>query len=193
MLKLRLTVILFAAAAGLAGCQAPAPTTRTYSHVHLPEVSRDAAFAAAYTVMRERYPIASSNSESGEMTSAALESTEQAEGGRASDYVGASRRMRRVVTTRVTGTGASADAWCKIVVQRLDTASAQMFSSDLSINDTPTGTAADREGATTREQNEIWHTTHRDKTEERTVLEAIREAVRGENPDARTGGGEPSS
>jgi hypothetical protein len=180
-----LSLILPALVAGLTGCEAPAPTTRTFSHLTLPETSRAVAYEAALVVMRERYPIDSSDRENAEITSEAIESHERAASGRVGDVLGVPRRMRRVVSTRVTGTEHTAEVWCKIVVQRQDTDAAQMFASDRAMQDAPTLTAADRDGATTDEQNEVWQTTHRDKQEERTVLRSIEEMVVG----PRTPGG----
>jgi len=52
-----------------------------------------------------------------------------------------------------------------------------MFSNDLALNDAPTATAADRDAATTREQNEVWRVLRRDKLAERTVLQDIRKSL----------------
>ena len=159
------------------GCQAPAPTPRAFSHVRLPGVSRATAFDAMQAAMRERYQLATVDADAGVIRSTPTETRESNDQGRVGDFLGAKRRMRRVATSQVTGTDTSAEVWCKIVIQQQDTQAARLFDSDMRLNDAPTATAADRDAATTREQNEIWRTTSRDRRGERELLRAVEEIV----------------
>ncbi len=166
------TLLLVAAGSG---CNAPAPTARTYSYLRLPDTPQSAAFDAALAAMRERYRIDAYDREEGVITSLPEESREVLEQRRVGDMVGVPRRVRRIATTQVTGSDASAEVWCKVLIQRYEAQAAQLFRNDLQMEDAPTGTAADRGSATTQEQNEVWRTARRDKSAERSLLRAVEE------------------
>ncbi|MCB9865257.1 MAG: hypothetical protein H6816_01265 [Phycisphaerales bacterium] len=170
-------VAVLAASTVLAGCQASAPSTRNFSHLRLPDTTRAAAYDAAYAALAARYPIATSDRATGTITTEPVENRERTGGRQVGDLVGMTRRVRRVATVRVTDADNAAEIWCKVTLAQHDTDAARMFSNDLALNDAPTATAADRDAATTREQNEVWRVLRRDKLAERTVLQDIRKSL----------------
>lgn len=159
----------------LTGCSAPAPTTRNYNRLALPDTPRLLAFQAAERSMRERYRIASSDPTTGEIRAEPFESNEVGTQMRVSDIVGVRQRVRTSATARVTGDQRSSDVWCKVLVERLDTTARGMFLADKTMNDLPSSTPADRDGATTQEQNEFWRSMGRDKQQELAILESVAE------------------
>jgi len=164
-------------AALAAGCQAPAPTPLAFSHVRLAGVDHATAFDALHDAMRERFELASVDSAAGIIRGVPTESQETNNQGRVGDIVGFSRRVRRVATGQVTTDEGAAEVWCKIVMQQHDTQAARLFDNEMRLNDAPTTTAADRDAATTREQNEVWRTTSRDRQGERDLLRSVEERV----------------
>ena len=159
------------------GCNAPAPTARSFSYLRLPSASKAQAFDAASQAMRERFRITRSDPAAGVIISAPDETTEAVSSGRLGDAVGVPRRIRKIATTRVTGSDTSAAVWCKVVVQQYETDERHLFEQERSLDDLPTATAADRGGATTPEQNAIWRTRQRDKNTERAILRTIAEII----------------
>lgn len=179
-MKRLLLLCVFPALGVLAtGCAAPAPTPRAFSHTRLAGVSREAAFDALHATMRERYRLATVDEGAGIIRSEPTESRESNNQGRVGDFVGVPRRVRKVVTGQVTSESGASDVWCKIVVQQLDTQAALLFENEMRLNDAPTTTAADRDAATTREQNEVWRTANRDRRGERELLRAVEESATG--------------
>jgi len=175
------------------GCSDPAPTTRTFSHLHLPQTARDRAFDVAAVVMSDQYPVATSDRVSGIIRAQPIEVRDQDGPRRPGEVLGTGRRIRRVATAQVTGSDTEADIWCKVVVEQFAGDSVATLRNDLGYTDAPTATAADRDGATTTEQNEIWRTLHRDKQAERSVLRAIEATLGGHKPDAGAPPREPAS
>lgn len=170
------------AATLLLGCDAPQPTSQSFSYVRLASVSRADAFDAAARAMGERYHIARRDAAAGVITSVPEESDEVATQGRVGDVLGVPRRVRKVATARVTGSDAGAEVWCKVLIEQYDTEEQRMFAADRSMDDAPTSTAADRDGAATPEQNAVWRKTGRDKREERSILRSVSEFV-GRDPN----------
>ena len=181
---LSLTVVV----AVLAGCEAPAPTTRNFSHMRLNSTSRVDAFVAARQAMSERFRLAEIDPVRGLITSVPEETEEVGTAGQVGDVVGARRRVRKVARTHVSGSDTWAELWCKVTVERYETAERNMFISDQSGSDLPTETAAERGGATTAEQDAVWRTTHRDKVAERNILRAVREIVASRQETSATRG-----
>lgn len=165
------------AAAALAGCQGAAPTTRNFSHLRVPGTPKEAAYDAAYAALAARFPVATSDRVTGTITSEPVETYEPTAEGEAAPVAAGPRRLRRSAIVRVTDGDAAAEVWCKVLVERQDAEAAQMFRNDLGINDAPTGTAVDRDAATTPEQNEVWRVLRRDKLEERAVLRDVEAAL----------------
>jgi hypothetical protein len=165
-------IALFSAA--LVGCETAAPTTRSYSLLRLPEVSRAEAFDAAVLAMSERFHIEEADREAGIIRSVPQES-ESDTAGRAGDVVGMPRRVRTIATTHVSGNEQSSEVWCKVVVERSETSETLALSRELSADDAPTETPSQRDAAGTPEQNEVWRATGRDRRTERAVLAAIQE------------------
>ena len=167
-----------------AGCEAPAPTARSFNYLRLPSVSRADAFTAAVEALSERFRIARLDREAGVITSVPEERTEVVSRGRVGDLVGVLRRVRKVATIQVTGSDASAEVWCKVVVEVCETQEQRLFAQEHALDDLPTATAADRGGATTPEQNAFWRVIRRDKGTERALRRAINELL-NRRQDAR--------
>jgi hypothetical protein len=159
------------------GCQSAAPTTKNYSYLRMPSCSREAAFTAARQAMGERYRIARGDLGEGVITSVPEESDEPGSSGQVGDVVGAPRRLRTTAQTRVSGSGNSAEVWCKVLVERYETDERNLFVRDLAMADAPTHTPAERDAGATPEQNAVWRTDRRDKVAERDILRAVHEIV----------------
>ena len=100
------------------------------------------------------------------------------------DLIGVPRLVRKVATIQVTGSDASAEVWCKVVVEVCETQEQRLFAQEHALDDLPTATAADRGGATTPEQNAVWRVIRRDKGTERALRRAINELL-NRRQDAR--------
>jgi hypothetical protein len=175
-----LSIVLIAAA--IVGCESPSPTTQSYSLLRLQDVSRSAAFDAAVLAMGERFRLSENDRDQGLLRSEPQEA-DVAEGDvSVGGVVGVPRRVRKVATTMVSGSERSAEVWCKVVVERYDTTARSALSQELSSNDLPTATAAERDAPTTAQQNEVWRATGRDRKTERAVLAAIEELT-GRRPE----------
>lgn len=159
------------------GCANVAPSPLNYSHARFDGCSRAEAFDATRRALSERYRIARSDADTGTITAQPLEMQGPAPGSRLGDLVKTPRRTRIRARAVVTGTDQQAEVWCKVVVDRFDQAGSTLFQRDASRVDDPSGTPADRGGARTAEQNQVWRTVGRDKAQERSILSAVREIV----------------
>lgn len=168
-----LAIILFALT--VVGCESPGPSSKNFSYVRLPGVAKEAAFTAATKTMRETHDIARIDREQWMIQSVPEETEEEATTPRVGDLVGVPRNVRRVVTAYVTGTDKATEAWCKIVIERNESQEHYLFKNDMQQDDTATGTPADRDAATTVEQNSVWRMLRRDKRAERDFLNAVRD------------------
>ena len=135
-------ITLLAAGLILPGCSGQTPTARTFSHVHLDNVARDAAFDAVAVALRDRYPLASTDRASGMVRCEPVETPDDASPRRPGEVLGTGRHVRRVATAQVTGNDAACDVWCKIVVEQRDDAAALIYSTELGRSDAPTTTLA---------------------------------------------------
>jgi len=161
----------------IAACSAPAPTARTFNYLRLPTVSRADAFEAALQATSERFRVARLDREAGVIVSVPNEGTEVVHQGRVGDLLGVPRRVRSTATIQVTGSDSAAEVWCKIVVEVYETQEQRLYAQAHALDDLPTATPADRAGATTPEQNEVWRVVRRDKRAERNLRQAISEIV----------------
>jgi len=171
------TISLTVLVAVLAGCEAPAPTARNFSHVRLSSTSRTKAFEAARQAMSERFRLEEVDPARGVIVSVPEEMDELGTSGQVGDVVGARRRVRKVARTQVNGADTWAELWCKVTVERYETAERNMFLNDQNGSDLPTGTAAERGGATTAEQDAVWRTARRDKVTEHALLRSACEIL----------------
>lgn len=89
--------------------------------------------------------------------------------------VGSARReaVRTIARLRVTPTGAGSRVACQVVVQERSTQAHRLFRADRSRSDLPSETPIELEGATTEDQNTVWHTLRRDRLRERAILAEI--------------------
>ncbi len=161
------------------GCETSGPTTKTFSYVRLPGVDRTSAFSAAVDAMRENHDIATIDRDQWVLHSVPQETEEEAATPRVGDLVGIPRTVRRVVTAYVTGDDQNAEAWCRVAIERNESNEHNLFIHDMQQDDTATATPADREAATTTEQNSVWRTLRRDKRAERELLDKVREMTTG--------------
>ncbi len=89
--------------------------------------------------------------------------------------VGSSRRgaVRMIARVRITPSDAGSRVSCQVVVQERSTQAHRLFRAARSRSDLPSETPIELEGATTEDQNTVWHTFRRDRLRERTILEEI--------------------
>lgn len=178
--RLKMIVVILGAMIA-AGCETSGPTTKTFSHVRLPGTDRATAFSAAADAIRENHAISTIDRDQWMIHSVPEETEEEAATPRVGDLVGVARTVRRVVTAYVTGDDQNAEAWCRVAIERNESNEHNLFIHDMQSDDTATATPADREAATTTEQNSVWRTLRRDKRAERALLDKVKESVRPSN------------
>lgn len=176
--RFKMIVVIFGALLAT-GCETSGPTTKTFSYVRLPGIDRSSAFSAAADALRESHDIARVDRDQWMIHSVPEETEEEATTPRVGDLVGASRTVRRVVTAYVTGDDKNAEAWCRVAIERNESNEHNLFIHDMQRDDTATATPADREAATTTEQNSVWRVLRRDKRAERIMLDKVREMTTG--------------
>ncbi|MFH0979972.1 MAG: hypothetical protein V2A79_00350 [Planctomycetota bacterium] len=164
---------------GVAGCSAPQATALNYSVLRLADASQAAVFDAAAQALGEHFTIRRSDRVAGMLEAVPMEGVGKGSRGRLGDVVAVPRRERRVAEVRVESEGNLVKVFCKVLVQEYDTQAHQMFNREHALSDLPTDTPADRDAATTTEQNAVWRTQRRDKALEDRILRAVREQVAG--------------
>lgn len=164
----------------VAGCESTGPSSKNFSYVRLPGVDREVAFGAATQAMREDHTIARIDRDHWMIQSVPEETEEETTTPRVGDLVGVPRNVRRVATAYVTGTDEATEAWCKIVIERNESREHNLFKNDMQHDDTASATPADREAATTTEQNSVWRMIRRDKRAEREFLNTVRDMTAGQ-------------
>ena len=164
----------------LTGCEASAPTARTYSLQRLPDIPSVTVFRAAEKAVAERYRIDQDQTSRNEgvIISEPIESVEAVPSLRVGDVLGAKRRVRRFVEVRIVTAQDGTQVFCKVPIQVCETDERALYSRpQRGSTDYPSDTPADRDAATTPEQNTYWCTRNRDKVQEREILESIRELI----------------
>ncbi len=164
---------------GAAGCTEPKPTALNYNVIRLSPASRAAVFDAATQALREHFTIRRADRAAGILETVPIETVGTEPSGRLGDVVAVPRRERRTAEVRVEKTGAMVKVFCKVLVQECDTQAHQMFTREHALHDLPTDTPAERDGATTTEQNAVWRNKRRDRTLENQILRAIQDQVAG--------------
>lgn len=162
-------------AIAVTGCESTGPSSKNFSYVRLPGVDKESAFTAATKAMREGHDIARIDRDQWMIQSVPEETEEEATTPRVGDLVGVPRNVRRVATAYVTGTTGATEAWCKIVIERNESREHNLFKNDMQQDDTASATPAERDAATTTEQNSVWRMLRRDKRAEREFLNTVRE------------------
>ncbi len=176
--KIKMMIVVFGGLLAT-GCETSGPTTQTYSYVRLSGVDRASAFSAATEALRENCEIARIDRDEWTIHSVPEETEEEATTPRVGDLVGVPRTVRRVVTAYVTGDDQNSEAWCRVAIERNESNEHNLFINDMQRDDTATATPADREAATTTEQNSAWRTLRRDKRAERAMLNRMTELSSG--------------
>ncbi|MCK4658199.1 MAG: hypothetical protein KAV82_01640 [Phycisphaerae bacterium] len=166
-------------AMGAAGCSGSRPTALNYNVLRLSGASDAAVFDAAAQALREHFTIRHADRRTGVLEAVPVEMATTGGDGRLGDVVAAPRRERRTAEVRVESAGKLVKVFCKVLVQECDTQAHQMFNREHAISDLPTDTPADRDAATTTEQNTVWRTKRRDRELENQILRAVREQLAG--------------
>jgi len=174
------STFIVAAALLATGCESSGPTTQTFSYVRLAGIDRASAFSAATEAMRESHDLARIDRDQWTIQSVPEETEEEAATPRVGDLVGAARTVRRVVTAYVTGDNENSEAWCRVAIERNESNEHNLFIHDMQRDDTATFTPAERDAATTTEQNSVWRTLRRDKRAEREMLNKIQDMTAGQ-------------
>ena len=164
---------------GAVGCAGPKPTALNYNVLRLSGASEAAVFDAASRALGERFNLNRSDRTAGILEAAPKEGVGPGQSGRLGDVVAVPRRERRVAEMRVENEGGIVKVYCKVLVQEYDTQAHQMFTREHAIDDLPTDTPADRDAATTTDQNSVWRGKRRDGVMEREILQAVREQLAG--------------
>jgi hypothetical protein len=162
-----------------AGCPEERATPLTYNVLRLSGAPEEAVFDAATRVLAEHFSIARADRTAGLVEGVPEETVGSSRGGRLGDVVVGPRRERRVAEVRVEKAGGLVKVYCKVQVQEYDTQAHQMFDREHARDDLPGSTPADRDAATTTEQNAVWRNRQRDRDMESEILRAIREQLPG--------------
>lgn len=176
---LLMTVAVIAMASTI-GCQSPDAAMSGYAARHLASVETAQAFSAARHVLEgygfsvrradvERGWIATHPARLHELEAAAVR-----------DVFGREADERRVVTMRVLPEATGAAIFCKVEVQEPSSDEFRLYSDAHRTSDTLSDTPIDRDAATTDEQNTVWRTRRRDRDLERSLLDAVVQAVSGD-------------
>jgi len=172
------TTSLMALATVITGaCEEPRPTAGSYTPLRQRSVSPATAFAAAEQALGERFPIETRDPQSGLLTTAAVDSRAAQASRRFGDVLSTPRRVRKTARVRVEPAGDGVNIWCKVIVEENETGAHALFAQEHSLSDIPSDTPADRDGATTTEQNSVWRYKGRDRRLEREIRRAIQELL----------------
>jgi hypothetical protein len=150
-----------------------------YNVLRLSGASEAAVFDAAAQALGEHFTVRRYDRATGILEAVPKETVAAGHSGRLGDVVAVPRRERRVAEMRVESAGAVVKVFCKVLVQEYDTQAHQMFNREHTLDDLPTDTPAERDAATTTEQNAVWRTQRRDRGLETQILRAVREQLAG--------------
>lgn len=179
----------------LAGCDLPPPRagspTRTdggsFVGRQIPGTDVAAVRPIAEDVFRQHFRIDNENSDAHMLVSLPTEVTEGGSPQRVRDMIrDAHSRHRRLGELHLMQEGPNVVIRCRVQLQRLDTTERAAFQAQRG-DDRPNTTAIDREGGATPRTREEWVTIGRDRTTERTVLEAIQKRLGGGDAGTRPG------
>jgi hypothetical protein len=138
-----------------------------------------AVLDAAEGALAEHFPLARRDLGARRITTLATESAAPGGGERIGDVVGATRRERRRAEVVVEPASEGVKVFCKVLVQEYDTEAHQVFSRDHALDDRSRDTPAQRDAASTSEQNAVWRTKRRDKDLERRILRDVQSRLGG--------------
>ncbi|MCP4594762.1 MAG: hypothetical protein GY842_28860 [bacterium] len=169
------TLMLIAAA----GCAARQPTKLNYHVLQLSDAPTDAVFDATALALEEHFTISRRDFAAGVLQTAPVETVVDQPSGRLRDAVAAPRRERRLADVRVQDKDGMTQVSIRVIVQEYDTRAHRMFPLEHALHDLPTDTPAERDAATTKEQNSIWRTKGRDRQLEEVIRRAVLEQVPG--------------
>ncbi len=170
-----ITFVIMLLGATLAGCTSSGPNARTFAHLRLQNVSQEEAFDATARAIGERFQLDRLDRDEGSISTIPVTGTEVGNRNQVGDLIGIPRRVRTLATAVINTSQGTTNIWCKVLVQRNETHEQMIYSDDCAIDDVPRATAADRGGASTPEQNEVWRTIRRDKRIERAILQSVSE------------------
>ncbi|TWT46105.1 hypothetical protein RAS1_25520 [Phycisphaerae bacterium RAS1] len=175
----------------LAGCGTDATLEpEPYQTGLVESAGNDQVLAAAATILRREFGrLEQLDARAGRIVTAPAEFDTRNESGTARDFRGGSSRMRRVATLTLAPRAAGTLARLRIDIERQDTTRAtQQQTPTGRFDDYPSsGTAIERDAATSDRQNSVWTRVRRDRNLERELLsELLAEFAPPESP---AGGG----
>lgn len=176
-------LLMFAAVTTLAstiGCQSPDAAMSGYNARHLASVETAQVFTVTRHVLEGYgFAIRRADIDRGWMVTQPARAHEL-EAAAIRDILGREADERRVVTMRVLPESAGATVYCKVEVQQPYSDEFSLYSDAHKPSDTLSDTPIDRDAATTDEQNTVWRTRRRDRDLERSLLDAVVQAVSGD-------------
>jgi hypothetical protein len=156
------------------GCAAPGPSPSSFAVQRLPGADSTAAFEQAERALISLgHRIDQRDRARGIITTQPISGAARDEPRRRTVSLSGPRAARRVCEVLIAGDDGGVSVYCRVAVQELSTEAHRLSARDHGISDTPDHTPIDREGATTRDQNQVWRTIRRDRVMEREVLAAI--------------------
>lgn len=184
-----LVAVAFLALVCLPGCGTEASIEpEPYQSSVVESASNDEVLAAAAAILRREFGrLELIDSRAGRIVSAPAEFDTQRDSGTARDFRGGSSRMRRVATLTLVPRSGGTLARLRIDVERQDTTrAAQQQVPTGRLDDYPaSGTAIERDAATSDRQNTVWTRVRRDRRLERELLnELLTEFAPPESPAA---------
>jgi len=162
----------------LVGCASPGQQTLQFAVSRIAQGDQPATFAAAESVLTDMgYVIDVSDPATGRIRTQATAQDSRPPSAKKTVRISGEAYLRRVVRVRVAETEESVNVYCQVAIQELDTESHRIMQQQTLTADRAGETAIDRGAATTIEQNTVWRTIDRDRTQERKILNAIGERV----------------
>lgn len=158
----------------IGGCAVGHPSPASFSVRHFAAPAKIDPLDAAASIVRDfGYRVDMLDHQAGRLTTHPLESLPQDAPRRA----GSSDSNRRLVEIRIESKDDVMTIYCKVLLQQQTTEAHRLIALDQRGDDRPGRTPIEREAATDEEQNTVWDTVGRDKTQERAILSALSEQL----------------
>lgn len=169
-------VVCFVAAATV-GCQSPATGMSGYNVRRLADTETTHVFnAARQTLEGYGFSIRRADIDRGWLVTHPAR-PHDLETAATRDVFGREADERRVATIRILPDPAGSVVYCKVEIQQPYRDEFRLYADAHRASDTLSDTPIDRDAATTDEQNTVWRTLRRDRDLERSLLDAVLQAV----------------
>ena len=162
----------------LGACASTAPNATRFSVVHLSGADRSAVlFAAEEVLLDSGFTIDLRDTQAGILTTQPVFQSDRTGIAGRRRQLSSRQATRHVARVQVVQPSGVIDVYCRVVVQQRSTGAHRYFGDEYRDSDTPNATPIDRDAATTPQQNAVWTTTRRARSDERRILDEIAHRV----------------